>query len=93
VRGHWLEAKNEARDVVPARQIIRRDDYEAAWSGDPRRLTQKQVCASDVLDDLIRVHEIKLIVRERQRFAEIGIDDINATGNSLLAMTLNELDS
>src|SRR5687768_16730329 len=67
--GH--EAENECRHVVPAGEVLSADQSSPAGAEDAVDLADEVVQRDDVLDDLVRMHEVEGLVLERQRVVEV----------------------
>src|SRR5436189_136180 len=89
--GERLVADEQSRDVVPAREILRADDGEAAAPQDALGLEDEVVEPRDVLDHLVRMHDVDRPGVERPVIVEVAGANIEAASAGATCLWLDDL--
>jgi hypothetical protein len=86
-----LISERERADVVPAREVLRADDCDAARGEDASDLSNEVVEPHHVLDYLVRMNDVEEVVLERPQFLDVSRPHIEAAPPGELGTFVDEL--
>lgn len=93
VHGRWLHSQNQRQDVVPAGQIVRREQEVTVRLEHPQEFSEKTVGVVQVLQELIRVDDVESAIREWKNPIQIVGHDADPARLCLRYAGLHRLDS
>jgi hypothetical protein len=88
-----LPSREQRRDVVQRREIVRGYDGPPARAQDSANLAHEVIRTREVLDHLVRVDRVDGTVRERQSLLEAHPRYLDALRGGRIRMVLHHLDS
>src|SRR3972149_5959194 len=92
MRGHRLVAPEQGEDVVPASEVVGRDDSVAVGLEHARYLPNETVGAGQVLDNLVCMDDVEGARGDGHALIEVGLYHLDTALTGLLDVSLDDFD-